>query len=84
MLLNAFILFVAAVSGGVFNMIIPEQKGHGFQLSLVFAGSYLFSITIIHLIPELYSSIQNTFFISILLLAGFFLQQILEFFTSGI
>jgi len=84
MLLNAFILFVAAVSGGVFNMIIPEQKGHGFKLSLVFAGSYLFSITIIHLIPKLYASSQNTFLISILILAGFFLQQMLEYFTSGI
>ena len=84
MLLNILILFVAAVSGGIFNIIIPEQKGHGFRLSLVFAGSYLFSITIIHLIPGLYASGQDTFHISILILAGFFLQQVLEYFTSGI
>ncbi len=84
MLLNAFILFVAAISGGVLNMFIPEQKGSGFRLSLVFAGSYLFSITIVHLIPELYAYGHDAFHISVLILAGFFLQQFLEYFTSGI
>lgn len=51
---------------------------------LVFAGSYLFSITVIHILPELFGHYSNFKFLGIFVLAGFFLQQLLEYFTSGI
>lgn len=63
---------------------------------LTFAGSYLFSITIIHLIPELFEMAfeqghQNgqhehgqLMQIGVYILIGFFLQKVLEFFSSGI
>ena len=86
MILNMFILFGAALLGGLLNYLMPEGKsaGSGFRLSLVFAGSYLFSITIIHLIPGLYASGLPIFQIGVFILAGFYGQQILEYFTSGI
>ncbi len=86
MIFNVFILFGAALSGGLLNYLMPEGKsaGSGFRLSLVFAGSYLFSMTIIHLIPELYASGLPVFQIGVFILAGFYFQQILEYFTSGI
>lgn len=54
------------------------------QLPLVFAGSYLFAVTIIHIIPELFSISVRPKEIGIYVLAGFFLQRILEYFSRGI
>ncbi len=50
---------------------------------LVFAGAYLFSITIIHIMPELFMQATNPTTIGVYVLLGFFLQQILEYFTAG-
>jgi zinc transporter ZupT len=50
----------------------------------VFAGSYLFGITVIHILPELYHQPVGMELIGLFVLAGFFLQQVLEYFTSGI
>ena len=55
MILSGIILFVSALAGGLLIYLFPEQKGNGFRLSLIFAGAYLFSITIVHIIPEIYS-----------------------------
>jgi len=51
---------------------------------LVFAGAYLFSITVIHILPEVYQQSPNFELVGLFVLAGFFLQQLLEYFTSGI
>jgi zinc transporter ZupT len=53
-------------------------------LLLVFAGSYLFAITVIHILPELYHFNDEAGVIGLFVLAGFFLQQLLEYFTSGV
>jgi zinc transporter ZupT len=55
-----------------------------YKLALVFAGSYLFSITIIHIFPELFHSSGNASVLGVFVLGGFFLQQCLEFFSSGV
>jgi zinc transporter ZupT len=51
---------------------------------LVFAGAYLFAITVIHILPELYQQSRGLELIGLFVLIGFFLQQLLEFFTSGV
>ncbi len=86
MIFIVVILFSSVLIGGLLNYLMPEGKsaGSGYRLSLVFAGSYLFSITIVHLIPELYESGLPGLNIGIYILIGFFLQQVLEYFTSGI
>lgn len=84
MVLSISLLFFSAIFGGILFYLIPNQKGDGFPLSLTFAGAYLFSITIIHLIPGIYSRYPNTLSIGIFMLVGFFFQQVLEYFSSGI
>ncbi len=84
MIVNILVLFLSATVGGIFYWLVPEQKGDGYKLSLIFAGTYLFSITIIHLIPEIYSSPIGGVNAGIYMLLGYFLQQILEYFTSGV
>ena len=51
---------------------------------LIFAGSYLFSITIIHIIPELFATSSNPSKVGLYVLLGFFIQQLLEYFSSGV
>jgi len=84
MIISAIILFVSALAGGLLIYLLPEQKGNGFRLSLIFAGAYLFSITIVHIIPEIYSHPSGGLNVGIFMLLGYFIQQILEYFSSGI
>lgn len=84
MLIYALILFVSAMAGGLLMLKVRNIKERTFKLLLVFAGSYLFSITIIHLLPELLSDAANPGQVGLYVLLGFFLQLFLEYFTSGV
>ncbi len=77
------ILFLSALLSGLLVFAIPNIEKRNYKLILVFAGSYLFAITIIHIMPELYSHAKNPATIGLYVLLGFFLQQVLEYFTSG-
>lgn len=77
------VLFMSALLAGLLVLVVPKANGKIYKLALVFAGSYLFAITIIHILPELYSTATDPIMIGVYVLAGFFLQQCLEYFTSG-
>jgi zinc transporter ZupT len=78
------ILFLTPLLSGLLIYLIPTGRNKNFKLLLVFAGSYLFGITVIHILPELYRNNSEVELIGLFVLAGFFLQQLLEYFTSGI
>lgn len=84
MTLFIIILFVLTVAGGLAVFIVPKFNSKYFQLSLVFAGSYLFSITIIHILPELFSTEVAVNHLAFYVLLGFFIQVIIEYFTEGV
>jgi zinc transporter ZupT len=84
MLLKILVLFLTPLLSGLLVFLLPKGRNSSFRLILVFAGSYLFSITVIHILPELYRQPIAVEYIGICVLAGFFLQQFLEYFTSGI
>ena len=83
MIFSGLVLFIGTFLGGLVYKYLPSLK-QNLSLLLVFVGSYLFAITVIHLIPEVFSMTDNSFYVGILILAGFFLQQFLEYFSSGI
>lgn len=83
MLVNSLILIIAAVLGGVLAYRYRSIEKLSFDLPLVFAGAYLFGITIVHIIPELFTTTSNAVWAGVFVLAGFYLQQLLEFLTSG-
>lgn len=91
-LTKLLILFLSALVGGLIAFKVRSEKRDVFQFVLTFGGAYLFVITIIHVLPELYSHVNSTHgidggsatVISLLLLAGFFFQKVLEHFSSGI
>lgn len=79
-----FVLLITAFGAGLLYFAFPGLKGKHIKLPLVFAGSYLFSVTVIHILPELFHSDMNGSLLGFYVLVGFFLQLILEFFTSGV
>ena len=84
MALNFILLFFTALLAGLLVFVTPVLKEKYFKLVLVFAGSYLFSITILHILPELFSGAYNPSRMGVYILIGFLLQQLLEFWSAGI
>jgi zinc transporter ZupT len=84
MTIKLLVLFLAPLLAGLVVYLVPTAKGNTFKLLLVFAGSYLFAITVTHILPELYRQHGEVKLIGLFVLAGFFLQQLLEYFTSGV
>lgn len=82
--INFLFLFLTAMISGSLVFFAPTLKDRFFKLILVFAGSYLFSITILHIIPELFNSGYSHSRMGLYILIGFLLQQLLEFWSSGI
>jgi zinc transporter ZupT len=84
MTIKVLVLFLAPLLSGLLIFLVPKADNRNFRLLLVFAGSYLFAITVIHILPELYIQSDGLELIGLFVLVGFFLQQVLEYFTSGI
>jgi zinc transporter ZupT len=75
------ILFLSVIVSGL-TVLFVKISSKNLKLILSFSGAYLFAISVLHLIPELYSSGNNN--IGIYILIGFFAQILLEFLTEGI
>jgi len=78
------VLFFTPLLAGLLVFFFNGIRTATFKLILVFAGAYLFAITVVHILPELYLTGSRTELIGVFVLAGFFLQQFLEYYTSGI
>lgn len=84
MVFKLLILFFTPLLAGFIVYFVPTTRSNRFRLLLVFAGSYLFAITVVHILPEVYRQYEEVELIGLFVLMGFFLQQLLEYFTSGI
>ena len=84
MTLKLIVLFFTPLLSGLLIYLVPKGKNTNFKLLLVFAGAYLFSITVIHVLPELFQQPIGQEWVGLCVLAGFFFQQFLEYFTSGV
>jgi zinc transporter ZupT len=78
------VLFLTPLLSGLLVFFFPQGRTRNFRLLLVFAGAYLFGITVVHILPELYRNNSDVELIGLFVLIGFFLQQVLEHFTSGV
>lgn len=81
---NIIILLLAALLGGFLAYKFRSLERFSFDLPLIFAGAYLFGITVVHVIPELFSTTASPVRAGVFVLAGFYLQQLLEYLTSGV
>lgn len=85
MIVAILALFLTVVLSGFLVKVFPPDKSVWLKMALAFSGAYLFTITIIHLLPEvLAGSTTNPYHIGYWVLAGFFLQLVLELFSHGV
>jgi zinc and cadmium transporter len=72
-----------AIFGGLAVFFVKKDSNQRLKLILSFSGAYLFAITILHLLPDVYQGDQ-THLIGLFILGGFILQILLEQFSQGI
>jgi zinc and cadmium transporter len=70
------------LAGGAIGYFANLGKRIRIKLVLAFAGAYLLSVVLFHLIPHIYS--EASFISGVLLLSGFFFQIFLEKYSRGI
>lgn len=77
-----FLLFITIIISGTSVFAFRKVNPGFLKLLLSFSGAYLFALTVLHLIPEVYHSGDKN--IGIFIFIGFFIQIVLEFFSEGI
>jgi len=73
-------LFSVLIGYGIALLLKPKSK-ISLKLLLAFSGSFLLSLTVMHLLPDVYESDNHN--IGIFIMAGILFQIILEFFSKG-
>ncbi len=81
MLLTGLLVFISILLSGLSVWMFRLPKT-GLRLLLSFSGAFLFALSLLHLIPHLYEGGDHR--IGMFILAGFFLQLLLEYITQGI
>lgn len=79
------ILFLSAFIAGIAVFFVRRDNTSALKLILSFSGAYLFSITVLHLLPHVYhSSSTSPEVLGLFVLGGFIFQLIMEQFSHGI
>jgi zinc transporter ZupT len=76
------LLFVSVVGGGMLAFRFSGSAQQALKLALSFSGAYILGITIMHLMPGVFD--QGGQAASFWILAGFFLQLLLEQLSRGV
>jgi zinc and cadmium transporter len=76
------LLFVSAFFGGLGIFLFKKDNTNRLKLILSFSGAYLFAITVLHLMPDVYHGGDAS--IGLFILGGFLLQILMEQFSEGI
>ncbi len=79
----SYILLIISVLVGSLLVLILKPNNKHVRLLLAFSGAYLLSVTILHLLPEVYIDADNAKKIGILILVGIIIQSVLESFSKG-
>ncbi len=77
------ILFLSSLLAGLSVFFIKRNDTYLLKLILSFSGAYLFSITVLHLIPDIYTGNNNPY-LGVFILAGFLFQLLMERYSEGI
>jgi zinc and cadmium transporter len=78
-----YILLILSVLLGSLLVFIIKPNNKIVRILLAFSGAYLLSVTILHLLPEVYTVNSNATLTGIFILIGIILQSILESFSKG-
>jgi len=77
-------ILIGSVFIGSLAVILFKPSNKFIRLLLSFSGAYLLSVTILHLLPEIYKNTSSdTSKIGLFILAGILIQSVLESFSKG-
>lgn len=79
---NIGLLFSSAFLGGLCVFFFKKDNTQLLKLVLSFSGAYLFAITVLHLMPDVY--VEGDHQVGLFILGGFLLQVLMEQFSQGI
>ena len=82
-LITIGLLFASVIAGAIVVELFKPKKSKNIQLLLTFSGAYLLSVSLLHLLPELFEH-NTTPNIGLFILGGFLIQILLEYFSQGI
>ena len=77
-----FLLFFFPFFGGIVGLKVQSSTNRQLKLFLAFSGAFLISITLLNLLPEVFETMGHS--AGYYILAGFFLQIVVDFFSKGI
>ncbi|WP_299706509.1 ZIP family metal transporter [uncultured Pontibacter sp.] len=84
MIIAILVLFLTVVLSSFLVKVFPPDNSRWLKMALAFSGAYLFTITIVHLLPDVLLGNPNPHSVGYWVLAGFFLQLVLEIFSHGV
>jgi zinc transporter ZupT len=79
--MNYTLPLLSVILGYAIALIIKPKKKNNLKLLLAFSGSFLLSLTVMDLLPEVYESHNHN--VGIFIMVGILFQIILEFFSKG-
>ena len=79
--MNYLLPLLSVLLGFVVALLLQPKNKTNLKLLLAFSGSFLLSLTVIHLLPEVYES--GNHLVGIFIMIGILFQIILEFFSKG-
>jgi len=80
-MINYLLPLISVLLGYAIALFIKPKKKNNLKLLLAFSGSFLLSLTVINLLPEVYKSLNTS--IGLYIMFGILFQIILEFFSKG-
>jgi len=79
--MNYLLPLLSVILGYAIALLLKPKKKKNLKLLLAFSGSFLLSITVMHLLPEVYEKHSHS--VGIFIMVGILFQIILEFFSKG-
>jgi zinc transporter ZupT len=79
--MNYLLPLLSVLLGYAIALVLKPKNKTNLKLLLAFSGSFLLSLTVMHLLPEVYESHNHN--IGIFIMLGILFQIILEFFSKG-
>jgi zinc transporter ZupT len=79
--MNYLLPLLSVLIGYAIALVLKPKNKTNLKLLLAFSGSFLLSLTVMHLLPDVYESANPN--IGIFIMLGILFQIILEFFSKG-
>jgi zinc transporter ZupT len=79
--MNYLLPLLSVLLGYIVALVLKPKNKTNLKLLLAFSGAFLLSLTVMHLLPDVYESKNSN--IGICIMLGILFQIILEFFSKG-